>query len=214
MGPHLEARWGDVHTSLVTYARDQLQRQLPPGLRARVEEYMTVQMEVENERQRSLRIIDTGSGNRIVTALEVLSPTNKSDARGRAAYEQKQRELLNAKVNLVEIDLLRAGPYVLAAPAHVVPLPYLTPYRICVFRASRPLQAEVYQVPLGQRLPAIRIPLREADADARLDLQELIDKAYENGGYGPDIDYRVDPFPPLQGDDAAWADALLRNKGR
>ena len=35
MNPWLEAHWGDVHTSLTTYACDQLQPQLPAGLRAR-----------------------------------------------------------------------------------------------------------------------------------------------------------------------------------
>ncbi len=38
MNPWLEEHWGDVHTSLTTYARDQLQPRLPPGLRARIEE--------------------------------------------------------------------------------------------------------------------------------------------------------------------------------
>ncbi len=44
MHPYLEARWGDVHTSLITYARDQLQRQMPRELRVRVEEHVTVQI--------------------------------------------------------------------------------------------------------------------------------------------------------------------------
>jgi hypothetical protein len=179
-----------------------------------VVEPLLVPLALETETQRSIQIIDTRSGNRIVTAIEFLSPTNKSDASGRAAYLQKQAELREAKVNLVEIDLLREGPYVLTAPAHLVPQPYLVPYRICVFRASRPHLAEVYRVPLRERLPGVGIPLRETDPDVRLDLQELIDKAYENGGYDTEIDYRVDPFPPLQGDDAVWADALLREKGR
>jgi hypothetical protein len=157
---------------------------------------------VEGQTQRSIRIIDTRSGNRVVTAIELLSPTNKSDAAGRAAYLQKQAEVRQAGVNLVEIDLLREGPYILSAPAPVVPLPYLAPYRICVYRASLPDRAGI-----------IHASLRATDADALLDLQELIDKAYENGGYDAEIDYRVDPFPPLQGDDALWADALLREKG-
>ena len=29
-----------------------------------------------------------------------------------------------------------------------------------------------------------------------------------------DIDYSEDPDPPLTGDDARWADALLREQGR
>ena len=40
MDPFLEARWGDVHTRLTTYACDQLQTQLPPDLRARIENHL------------------------------------------------------------------------------------------------------------------------------------------------------------------------------
>jgi hypothetical protein len=38
MNPWLEAYWGDIHTSLTTYARDAIQVQLPPDLQARVED--------------------------------------------------------------------------------------------------------------------------------------------------------------------------------
>jgi Protein of unknown function (DUF4058) len=114
----------------------------------------------------------------------------------------------------VEIDLMREGHYVMAVPAHLLPPAYQSPYRICVIRGCRPDRAEVYRVSLRERLPSIRIPLREMDADARLDLQELIEQCYENAGYDVDIDYSLDPLPPLPGDDTAWADQLLREKGR
>ena len=67
-------------------------------------EPILVPITLEPRTQRSLQVIDTRSGNRLVTALEFLSPTNKSDAAGRTAYEQKQHELRAAAVNLVEID--------------------------------------------------------------------------------------------------------------
>ena len=38
MNPYLERHWGDIHHSLIQYARDQLSEQLPDALRARVEE--------------------------------------------------------------------------------------------------------------------------------------------------------------------------------
>lgn len=38
MDPFLETRWGDVHASLIIYARDALNRLLPTGLLARSEE--------------------------------------------------------------------------------------------------------------------------------------------------------------------------------
>jgi len=47
-----------------------------------------------------------------------------------------------------------------------------------------------------------------------LDLQGLIDQCYRNGGYDEDIDYKAEPVPPLDPDDARWADALLRKKGK
>ena len=40
-----------------------------------------------------------------------------------------------------------------------------TPYLICVFRASKPEQREIYSLPLRERLPAVRVPLRPKDAD-------------------------------------------------
>jgi hypothetical protein len=42
MDPYLERHWGDVYTSLVTYARDRLQTLLPGDLRARVEERVVI----------------------------------------------------------------------------------------------------------------------------------------------------------------------------
>jgi hypothetical protein len=175
---------------------------------------LVLPLTLQPQTQRSLRIIDTRSGRRVVTAVEILSPANKVGERGRAAYREKQEELLRAEVNLVEIDLLREGGHIVAAPWQLLPPDYAGPYRISVVRACRPDQVEVYRVPLRERLPAIGIPLRASDPDAALDLQDLIDRSYANGGYDGYIDYRVDPQPPLQGDDAIWADQLLRQQGR
>jgi hypothetical protein len=61
-------------------------------------------------------------------------------------------------------------------------------------------------------LPVLPIPLRSTDADATVDLQPILDQCYRNGCYD-DIDYRAAPVPPLSADDAAWADALPREKG-
>ena len=71
---------------------------------------------------------------------------------------------------------------------------------------------EVYPVPLRRALPTIRIPLREGDADARLDLQALIEQTYRNGAYGSTIDYTQPPDPPLDPADAAWAAELAANR--
>jgi hypothetical protein len=66
---------------------------------------------------------------------------------------------------------------------------------------------------LRRRLPVIGVPLRPADPDVPLDLQSIVEQCYRNGGYD-DIDYRREPEPPLSPEDAAWADALLRQQGK
>jgi hypothetical protein len=159
-----------------------------------------------------IEIVDAKTGNRLVTIIEVVSPSNTRPGEGQIAYLAKQDECLSAGVNIVEIDLLRAGRRVSVAKEGIIPPAYRTPYRVSVWRAARPTAVEVYRVPLRERLPAIRIPLRSTDADVPLDLQPLVNEAYRNGTY-EDTDYRRDPKPPLEPDDAAWADALLREKG-
>jgi hypothetical protein len=51
MDPYLEARWGDVHQRLITYAADQLGPLLAPDLRARIEERVFVETEAEQVRR-------------------------------------------------------------------------------------------------------------------------------------------------------------------
>ena len=82
----------------------------------------------------------------------------------------------------------------------------------CITRGWKPDVAELYPLPLSEQLPSLRIPLRESDADATLNLQSLIDQCYENGGYD-NIDYRQPPAPPLDPDGTTWAEKWLRAKG-
>jgi hypothetical protein len=162
-----------------------------------------------------IEIIDVGSGRRVVTVIEVLSLANKLLGEGQELYRRKQRELREGQVNLVEIDLLRAGDRILAVGASRIPASHRTLYQVCVYRAVAPLPCyEIYRVPLRERLPVIRLPLRSTDPDIPLDLQAVIDQCYRNGGYDEDIDYSVAPDPPLEVEDDRWADTLLREAGR
>jgi hypothetical protein len=167
---------------------------------------------LEPETQGFLEIVETRPERRVITVLEVLSPSNKYAGRGRDLYRQKQSDLADAGISLVEIDLLRAGPHVLQVPLGQYPASYRTAYKVCVHRGWK-ASAEIYRVPLRERLPAIRVPLRQTDADVPLDLQALITQVYRHGRYD-DIDYTLPPAPPLDPDDAAWADELLRTAGK
>jgi hypothetical protein len=180
-----------------------------------VAEPLVIYLSDEPVTERYIDIIDVGSGRRVVTVIEILSLSNKLPGEGQDLYRRKQRELIDGHVNLVEIDLLRAGDRVLSVGLSHIPTAYRTPYQICVHRAAvvQPCY-EVYRVPLRERLPVIRIPLRPTDTDVPLDLQALIDQCYRNGGYDEDIDYSIDPEPPLNAEDARWANVLLRQAGR
>ncbi len=160
-----------------------------------------------------IAILDAASGNRVVTVIEYISPTNKLPGVGQDAYIEKQQEVLASRASLVEIDLTRAGRRQLSMPQWAVPRSHRTTYQMCVRRAWRRWQAEMYRAALADRLPIIRVPLRETDADVPLDLQSLVDQCYQNGRYDR-IDYREPPDPPFDANEAPWVQALLESQGR
>jgi hypothetical protein len=159
---------------------------------------------------RHVQILDVSSGERVVTAIEVLSPTNKLTVSSREEYRRKQRDYLNAGVNLVEIDLLRGGQHVLAAALEFIPESRRRTYMMSVRSRTR---TKVFGAWLREPLPVIPIPLRPTDRDVSLNIQQIIDLAYDRGRYAK-LNYQPDPEPPFLPDDAAWVETLLREKGR
>lgn len=178
-----------------------------------VAEPLRVRIASEPAPQGFIHIIDVRHGYQVVTAIEFVSPSNKIKGDARELYLKKQRECRDSGVSLVEIDLVRAGQPVVFARQHFPPQPF-APYQVSVLRAWERDEVEVYPISLRQRLPGIAIPLRQTDPDAALDLQAVLDQAYHNGAYADDIDYRQPCRPPLDPEDAAWADDLLRSVGR
>jgi hypothetical protein len=184
-----------------------------PAARVPLAEPLLVGAEPEPISETFLQIIDRESGNRIVTVIEFLSPSNKSPGPNRELYLRKQREVCSSDANLVEIDLNRFGTHTLAFPlAHVKPQGR-TAYMACVRRATRRGMAEVYPMPLWERLPVVKVPLRPDDADVPLNLQALVEQCYRNGGYEGTLNYAADPDPPLFGADEEWAEDWLHDKG-
>jgi uncharacterized protein DUF4058 len=157
--------------------------------------------------ERFIQIIDVRSGGRVVTVIEVLSPANKLPGRGRNEYLQKQREYIDGGVNLVEIDLLRIGQHTTLAKLGLIAPDKITTYHVNTFRAARPEFLEYFRMPLRERLPRLPIPLRPADRDVVLDLQAVVDTAYDRGRYD-DIDYSRPLHPPLDPADQQWASQL------
>jgi hypothetical protein len=160
-----------------------------------------------------IEIRDASSGGRLVTSIEFTSPTNKAPGKGADSFRKKQQDCRNANVSVVEIDLIRGGEHILMVPVERIPLNRRDPPFACVFEAWNQIDLLFYAISIQQRLPAIRIPLRQTDKQARLDIQAIFDQAYLNGDYGADIDYSVDPDVSLTPDERQWLDAHLRAQG-
>ncbi len=153
---------------------------------------------------------------RLVTSIEVLSPSNKTaGGEGRVLYLQKQREILGSKVNLVEIDLLRSGQHTTAvrledALAKAGPFDY----HACVRTFEEPDEFLIYPISIGERLPVLGIPLLPGDGSVPVDLQPLLDRCYDTGLYERRVSYSdwslVSPLHPEQ---VAWVEQVLRDKG-
>jgi hypothetical protein len=163
-------------------------------------------------REAYVEIIDR-VGQRVITVIELLSPTNKTPGIGREQYLQKQREVLRSGTNLVEIDLLHGGAHTVAVPC--TSLVRYTPFYglVSVWRAVQPLQCEVYFVRLQDRLPRLRIPLLLEDHDVALDLPAVFTRCYDAARYDLDLDYTQPPPVELAPADLAWLDDWLRTKG-
>ena len=140
-------------------------------------------------REPAVQIVDVGSGGRVVTTIEFVSRSNKRAGVGRRDYLRKRKEASRAKVNVVEIDLLRGGRPVTLARPEIIGQELITAYHACVRRSGKHGQLEYYPAHLRSRLPTIKIPLRRTDQEVKLDLQWLVDEAYRRGRYD-DIDYR------------------------
>jgi hypothetical protein len=254
MDPYLERFWGDVHSSLIIFAKLAIQRQLGGNLVARSEDRVYVDddealrqqfrvpdvrvveqgiydvpllasagglavaeptvitIESEEITESFVQILDTALGGRVITVIEFVSPSNKLYKAARKSYQDKQGECLETRTNLVEIDLTRAGRRQLLVDMNELPAEKRGDYLVSAYRAysGKHGRKEGYGLKLRERLPAVRIPLRAGDPDVALDLQPLVDQAYEAGAYGRTLDYTQPLDPPLPAEDAEWAGRLIR----
>ena len=169
---------------------------------------ITVELPVPDEiRETYLEVRDTQDG-KLVTALEILSPTNKRPGRGRELYERKRREILGTSTNLVEIDLLRAGEPMLFFYANGA---ISSDYRILVRRDGRST-ATLHAFGVRHAIPLIELPLRRDDFEPVIDVGKLLHDMYDRSGYDLRLNYTDDSVPPLSEADSEWADRLLRER--
>jgi hypothetical protein len=172
------------------------------------DEPLTLRAYIEEEyREAFVEIYEAESEQRLVTTIEVLSPSNKRPGtKGWKLYQRKRRNALLGDVNLVEIDLLRGGQ----RPPMLDPWPN-SPYTLLVAPgASLVHRCKVWRASFQRPLPEIPVPLAEPDADIPLRLQPMIETIYKRSRYGGSINYKKPLKPPLRGAEATWVTAQLR----
>ena len=217
MDPYLEdeSLWPAFHHQLVMG----LYQILLPGLvdryRARVHQrqYFTEQAlftSVTRQEHREDYIeIRQRSDGRLVTLLDVVSPSNKTTPIGRDAYLAKRKEGRGASASLVEIDLVLQGQPTLDYSRDGLPE---WDFAVTVTRSTQPERYEIYTATLNKRLPRFRLPLASDDRDTVLDLQTAFTRCFEQGDFAAKIDYQLDPPTRLDDPDRKWLDELLKQQ--
>jgi hypothetical protein len=157
--------------------------------------------DVDRARESWLEIRDRRD-RRVVTVIELLSPANKRRGPDRDAFLSKRNGVLGSQAHLVEIDLRRGGD----RPS-LPPLPQ-SDYYVFISQYEQRPRLGFWPIGLRDRLPAVPIPLAAPDPPTMLDLQAVLDRAYDSADYGKYI-YSELPDPPLAPADAAWARQFL-----
>lgn len=173
-----------------------------------IDEPLVVPSFMETEVKEAYLEIIAADLKRVVTVIEVTSPSNKvPNSAGWESFQRKRREVLQSQINWVEIDLLRAG-------GRSGGWRSLPPHDYLVHAATRVERRRdaLWPFRVRDRFPCVGIPLLPEDKDCALQLGKVFAQSYENAAYGATIDCRKEPPVPLNADDAVWADEWLREK--
>jgi hypothetical protein len=217
MDPYLEDPkfWPLFHHQLVT----SLYQGLLPGLvdryRARVAQrhYATEQplftsVVHEDHHEEYIEILQRKDGGRLITLIDVVSPTNRVTEAGRQSYLHKRREARTAGANLVEVDLVLQGKPMREVSSVNHPD---WDYAITVTRPTRPDRPELYTATLQKELPQFRIPFASDDY-TMVDLRAIFLRTYDQAGLAGKVDYTQNPSVPLKPEDQRWLDQILRQQ--
>jgi Protein of unknown function (DUF4058) len=155
-------------------------------------------------RERYLEVRELGT-DAVITVVELLSPKNKRNGKGRFAYEEKRQRILESASHFIELDLLRGDA---PMPVRGVDSPW--DYRILVSQSEQRPSADLYGFMLQESIPVFPLPLKADDLSPIVDLRTIFDGVYDRAGYRFRLNYQQ-PVPPptLSPEQQQWVDELL-----
>ncbi|MDX1994914.1 MAG: DUF4058 family protein [bacterium] len=154
---------------------------------------------VMDEELLSVHIYQQGAGDglwgRLVTRIELLSPSNKPGGSNDYAYNAKRYEALQTGIPLVEIDLLHERPSPLVGLPVYPQQENSHPYSIAV-SDPRPSftdgRARVFGFDVDQPVPTLYIPLADQERFP-FNFGDPYQQAYESGPWGRLVNYAQEP---------------------
>jgi hypothetical protein len=185
--------------------------------RTAISKFHVLSIPSEPIRHLFVEIRDPSRGHQLITLIEIASPSNKRPGEDRRAYLAKQQEVLDSDASLIELDFLRDGERMFT---HVMVKDFVArldpspDYLVTINRGWRGVDGvaayQFFPVLVTESLPCIPVPLRRGQEELPLDLQFVMNRAYDDGPYRRGaVDYSQPPRPPLPADFAAWAKKCL-----
>jgi hypothetical protein len=212
MDPYIEANglWEDFHAKLIGEIERGFSPAVPERYSVRLGERAYVvladsEFKTTEYRETFIEIYESSPEQRLVTVIEVLSPSNKRyGTPAWELYQRKRQALLMGGANFVEIDLLQGGKRM----PMLDPWPS-SPYYILVARRENAANCRVRPAHFRRPSPSLSIPLAKPDPDVMLPLQPMIETIYARARYYRDIDYSKPVSPPFSPEEAAWLQQQL-----
>lgn len=143
----------------------------------------------------------------VVTAIEILSPSNKR-GNGRQRYLEKRQKILQSRTHLIEVDLLTQPDPLPLAQGTIT-----SHYHILVSRSQSRPAAGLYPFNLPEPIPTVPLPLAPNDPELMIDLQNLLHQVYDRSGYDYFIGYQQDVELSFTDVYLVWIGKLLKEKG-
>jgi len=207
MDPYLEDErvWPDFQHQLVLSLNQILLPALVDRYRACLGQRQYVVDQSIREEFIEIRLRD----GKLLTRLDIVSPTNRTTVTGRQAYLDTRKEARAVGANLVEVDFVLQGQPMLEYSRENLPQ---WDYAVTVARSTQLERHEIYTATLQKRLPRYRLPLAADDRDTVLDLHTAFNRCYDQGGFAARIDYQRDPTTKLVDEDRRWLADLLKEQ--
>jgi len=138
---------------------------------------------------------------RLVTLVDVISPTNRTSPEGRQAVQALHADARLAGASIVEIDLCMTGTPIYPASRDTLPE---KDHVVTVIRSNSPEHFELYGTTLRKRLPRFRVPLVHDERDTVVDLQACLTRCYDISNYRSIIDYSGNPPGRFDDETSQW----------